>query len=173
MQLGRDDFVSIVVLGTFSNLLQNMNRVPSSWIRLTSNYNFFFIFNVEQDTDLKVKLKTHPFVHNSKPSLRNSCMDLLSPDMLNHLRSHPIHKNTCSTWVLVPGTHRYFFASPAMPIMSYTRASSLSSPEGLVGFRLMSKWFRFGFLQQIQIPNEYRALPSESTQGYSLFKTPN
>ena len=27
------------------------------------------------------------------------------------LRSHPIHKNTLSTCVLVPGTHRYFLAS--------------------------------------------------------------
>ena len=44
---------------------------------------------------------------------QESCTDKVSPDMLSLLllRSHPIHKNTLSTCVLVPGTHRYFLAS--------------------------------------------------------------
>ena len=46
---------------------------------------------------------------------KNSCIDTVSPDMLGLLlfNNHPIHENTLSACVLVPGTHRYFLASLA------------------------------------------------------------
>ena len=99
----------LLVLGTFFKfLLPSEYRVPSGCIRLTSDYNLFFYFILEQDTDKRVNLKisTNPTVHNSKLSFRNSCMDTFSPDIhsLLFLRSHPIHENTLSAWVLVPGT---------------------------------------------------------------------
>ena len=40
-------------------------------------------------------------------------MDTVSTDLLSLLllRSNPVHENTLSACVLVPGTHRYFLAN--------------------------------------------------------------
>ena len=45
---------------SFQIMLPSEYRVPSNCNRLTSNYNLFLIFIVEQDTDTKVNLKKNP-----------------------------------------------------------------------------------------------------------------
>ena len=69
-------------------------------------------------------------VHKTKLSFKNSCMDTVSPDMLSLLsfRSHPMHKNTLSACMLVPGTHMYFLASLA----NVRRSSFLALLKGLI-----------------------------------------
>ena len=99
-------------------------------------------------------------------SLRNSCMDLLSQDMLNHLRSHPIHKNTRSTWVLVSVTHRYFFASLAN--VGYSCFFTLQPREFLSAYVLCQNDLDLDFSSRSE-----KRTSTEPCRASSLFETPN
>ena len=130
-------------LGTCSNFAAE--RVPSGRTRLTSDYNLFYIY---QKARYKYRSQNETNVHKTKLSFKNSCIDTVSPDMLSLLlfNNHPIHENTLSAWVLVPGTHRYFLAS----LTSVGYSSFFARHQSNEFFSVSTGSFRY-LLQQLSI----------------------